>query len=241
MNTSPIRRFGYVAGASATALMLVEACSDAVGEMMVGAGNMMADAGASIESDAGELLSEAGQALADAGASLRDGRSDTEAQTGDSSKSGSRIEMRRFTQTGSDGSVYQSYIAPFDTQLKAACTIQRAADGKQRCLPSPTFTVPGTWFADASCTQSVAYSTSCDAAPGGFAFMYEAMACSSLGSLSRVYTVGAAYTGTVYAKNAATCTAFPPASIATYKIFLLGAELPASSFVEYGDATSERI
>lgn len=246
-----IRRFAYLAGVSAAALMLAEACSDAVGEMMVDAGEMLTDAGSMLadggvgRSDAGQLLREAGQALADAGQSLKDSGSEGAAQSGSGSKSGTRIEMRRFTQNGADGSVHEQYVGPFDTQLNTACNVQGAADDKLRCLPVTAVYIGAIYYSDSGCSRVLGYTNAATcAAPASlpsYALRQEVAGCSASGVRYHVHPVTGVYTGTAYAGTPASCSALPATAATAYRFLSLGAEVPASSFVEFSAVQSSPI
>lgn len=158
-----------VSAGAAAGLMLVEACSDAAGHMLVEAGTAMMDAGAyddddgGMLSDAGGLLRDAGGALVEAGSSLVDGGQDASAQPVASLyKSGSRIQMRVTMQNGADGSRYAGYPTPYDSQRNEGCSVTRTADGKVRCIPfAPALTANTPYFgtrdAPKSCTQCPTY------------------------------------------------------------------------------------
>lgn len=248
-----------VAGGAAGGLMLVEACSEPVGHMLVDAGTAMMDAAGerdstvsnepdgggellvdagSLLADAGELLREAGMALVDAGTNVRDSSSDAAAQPAASAyRSGSRIQMHVAIQNGADGSVYAGYPVPFDVQRNEGCFILRAADGKLRCLPTSagTYATLATFFANAGCTQPI-YQIAETVCPTSTYFLVQDSVPSSCGTITgvRVYQRGPKHMGNYFVKSGANCTAAPQvAGVAWYAV---GAEVPAASFVEFVDA-----
>lgn len=67
-------------------------------------------------------------------------------------KSGTRIEV--YAHVGTDSSVSPRYVGLYDRRLSTQCEVQRAEDGKLRCLPS--FLIPlvtsAFAFTDPTCT-----------------------------------------------------------------------------------------
>lgn len=232
---SGLRRFGFVVAAASAALLVVEACADGVGEMLVDAGTMLADAG----SDGG-LLTEAGQMFIEAGMNMRDAQTDVGAQAAANFKSGSRIQMRSALHAGTDGSQVATLPAPFDTMLNVGCVVQLASDGKLRCIPAwpnAAQLVSGN-FADAQCTQRVAAHPCSDLTPTYATETFGSPSCASGNwhQSTKVFRLGAEYTGTIYNRGSASspCAATVPAS--GWRAFVVGAEVPATSFVEFTSA-----
>lgn len=251
-------RFCLVAGGAAGGLMLVEACSEPVGEMLVDAGTAMMDAGkpgldagsngkdggllsdaGDLLSDAGRLMQDAGMALMDAGSNIKDGGSDALAQPASlTAKSGTRIQMRATARNGADGSVQPGYVAPYDTQRDEPCLIALASDGKMRCLPTATG-IPGNstaYFSDSACTQPV-FAASDAVCPPKYVYGLETVSAScgnTSGSAYRFYAIGAKHSGNYYVKSGTACTS--TAQTAGLVWYARGAEIPSSSFVEFTDA-----
>lgn len=223
-----VRRFGFVAAAAAAALLGVEACSDAVSEGLVDAGTMLVDAGAD-----GGLVDDAGRLLIDAGTSIQGGRSDVAAQIAAAFNSGSRIKMRVTLQKGADGSQYGGYPTPFDTMLNVDCSPGTAADGKTRCLPKSLTTVYG-YFADSACTQPLALETNpCAPLPPFASQPVAASSCQAQAS-TRIFSVGAAHTAPLFTKSGTSCVA--TTSPEGWRHYRLGAEVPATSLVEFTES-----
>lgn len=108
-----------------------------------------------------------------------------------------------------------------DSQRGEECDFRRTADGVLRCLPDgPTATYSRTYFADSGCTQPLA-NASC---PPTYAFEFLATCPSQV----RVHALGAQFSGTVYFKSGASCTAVPGASGIFYRV---GAEVTPAMFV----------
>jgi hypothetical protein len=115
---------------------------------------------------------------------------------------------------------------PYDTQRKEECSFRPAADGKLRCLP--TNAVPTRFYADAQCTQPVVLSTppppGCTIVPT-IAVAEDSTSCPTR---YRYFARGATVTSALFQKNDASCDQLASST----QVQAVGAELPASTFVE---------
>lgn len=119
----------------------------------------------------------------------------------------------------------------YDSQRNEDCSFQLAGDGIIRCLPSSRGSVY--FFSDAACTQRLAYvlpTTGCNT-PFTFAPFYDDSTCPSR---TRIFSIGAQTNpAQLYVKldnNSCVTTTFTTANF-----FILGAELPPSSFMAAGE------
>lgn len=168
--------------------------------------------------------------------------SDAGAQSGVGidSQSGSRLQMRRLIYSGSDGSKYDTGSTEiFDSQLGIACSrsIYAMADGTHRCVPASTVfgSLPPTYFADTSCTVPLLFVPFPCTTAAGYTTVNGPRSgptaeCSSVSAYeSRVFAVGPAYSGQLYTRSGANCTA---SSLPGYTLLLRGAEVLPSALVE---------
>ncbi len=138
--------------------------------------------------------------------------------------SGSRIKAR--VVSSADGA--KSFAGFYDTQLGTMCSFNHAADDTLRCLP-PLVAYIGSYYSDSGCATPLAYATGC--APT-YAYKTEAaVTCVDTGySLGNtryhVYSIGAAYSGTVYAGSPGSCNTTTP----SYPVYTIGSEVAASTF-----------
>lgn len=234
-----VKRFAFVASAASAALLITEACSDVVSDTLVDAGAMLVDGGAG---DGGGIMAEAGQLMLEAGTNIRDARSDVAAQVAAAFKSGSRIKMRVTVQQGADGSQYGGYPTPFDTTLNGDCSLGVAADGKTRCLPK-NIAIQAAWFANGACTVPLAvdpYPCSSSTAPtyASSTVPGNAFTCMPK-TTTRIFTLGAAHTGSAYLKSGTACTA--TAVPKGWKAYSQGTEVAPATFVEFTDSAPETL
>lgn len=113
-----------------------------------------------------------------------------------------------------------------DSQRNEECRFQRASDGKQRCLPT-SVNYAG-YYADASCTQLLAYiQTGCT--PTKYAG--EALQlCSGVSFTYNYYPLGAKVNpATVYVKSGAMCVGTSP--LVGYDYYSTGGMISPSAFV----------
>lgn len=204
-----VGRIGAVGAVAGSVLLVAGACSDEVSKMMM----------------------DAGQALMDAGAAMDDAAA---AQGGSGFKNGSRIQMRSVLMAGTDGSQTASSPMPFDTMLGVSCSVQRASDGKLRCLPSLPQLGGVAYFADAGCTQRLALQSCTDQAPAYWLDLIGGLSCTAetVVGAYRVFRVGAEHTGAVYSR----VTSCAPATRPAERTYLVGVEVAPSSFVEFTSA-----
>ncbi len=153
--------------------------------------------------------------------------------------SGSRLKARYTTTTitGSDGSkqTTRNFAGWFDSQRNEPCSVGVAADGKRRCLPSAISM--GGFFADAACTTPLAQTFRAVTNPACGGASANAPKYASKASfdpngcaVTQLMTLGAKHGGQVYQGSPAFCS--PANTGDLYDFYLVGAEVPASSFVE---------
>lgn len=242
--------------ASTVSVVVVNACADSamrdVGRTLVDAGEALGGRsagnpdhgeGGSHGRDAG-LLAETAQRLVDAGTAMMDAAReqmpDARADMPLTATSGSRIKLRRTTNTGSDGTRYEEpWLSYYDSTLGVSCQVLTTTDGKQRCVPLPSASANvATRFADGSCTVRLALMRETCNAPT-YAYGSDDTAktqCEGTGievarSTYRFYRLSGAHTGKEYAKDTqGVCKA--TAATEGYRPYLLGAEMQPSEFVE---------
>ncbi|MBI3201097.1 MAG: hypothetical protein HYZ29_06085 [Myxococcales bacterium] len=145
-------------------------------------------------------------------------------------QSGTRLRARRYVAT--DGA--SQFVGWHDSQRKEDCQFMTTAEGKLRCVPTAMIGEIGSYFPDATCSNSLFLSTAC--APPKYG-MRSTLGSACTGYSVTVFGLGPAVPGTqnVYVKNpstgACTSTANPYATTA-YTLYQAGPEVPASSFVE---------
>jgi hypothetical protein len=138
--------------------------------------------------------------------------------------SGTRLRARYYV--GEDGS--KQFVGWRDSTRKEDCAIQKAEDGKLRCLP--TAGGYGTFFSDASCSTAIAYvsiATTC-AQPSVPTYIADlaAVTCSASWKL---FKVGAEVSpAALYLKSGETCTSTPVT--ASYRYYAT-AHVAPSDFV----------
>jgi hypothetical protein len=138
---------------------------------------------------------------------------------------GSRLKPK--FRLGEDGAKEYLQGLWFDTQRGEDCSFQLAADGQTRCLPKGnTFQ----YYADAQCTQAmVLLQSACTTPAYGVTNVTTACALDTGGT--HVFSVGTSTNPPmIYGKAGSSCFAIGPTS-ADYTYFMVGAEVPASSFV----------
>ncbi|HVV82997.1 MAG TPA: hypothetical protein VHE35_07945 [Kofleriaceae bacterium] len=137
-------------------------------------------------------------------------------------QSGARLKMR--VGTTPDGA--KTFLGWRDTMRDEDCAFAIAADGAQRCLPgaAATYTTDLFW-GDAACT-TVHLATTAAGCPVVSGYARGVTTCAPF--RFTVYSLGAHYTGSVYVKSGAVCTLYTGQA----EYYLLGAEVPADSFVE---------
>lgn len=161
----------------------------------------------------------------------RDGRQPLDATgTGDDAgpsqfavyESGSRLKLR--VGTSPDGA--KTFLGWRDTMRGEDCAFIVAADGQQRCLPSGAANYAEDLFwGDSGCTTTrLAYTTAGCPAVTGYVNRY---VTTCWPYRLRIHALGARHAGSVYVKSGATCTL----NTTPYEFYVLGAEVPAASFV----------
>ncbi|MGH7434680.1 MAG: hypothetical protein ACRENE_03320, partial [Polyangiaceae bacterium] len=142
----------------------------------------------------------------------------------DGYQSGTRLKLRYYA--GADGS--KSYSSMHDTQLNLDCYFSAASDGTSRCLPTGSATI-ALFFGDSGCTQPLAYTpTGC----AGGTPTYGGKTGASCPYATTVYSILGAFSGTAYEGSPASCIAASSALLAPYTLYLLGAVVPPSTFVQ---------
>ena len=161
-----------------------------------------------------------------------DTSSSENAAAGPGSTSGSRLKARWLA--ADDGA--RHFQGWHDTERDADCAFQTAEDGKPRCLPFSA-SMNTSWYADASCTRPIAYtSKGCDApATAALTERY----CAGGGAPTRVFALGAPYKGaSVYTKTSSGCTASPVQSFAENSdLYTVGAAIAPDAFVAARETT----
>ncbi len=112
-----------------------------------------------------------------------------------------------------------------DSQRNEECSFQRAADGKQRCMPT-NVTYAG-FYADASCTQPFLYVTT-GCAPTKYVVDY-GQTCGALNTLNYFPVGSQTVPATIYYKTGGNCMSSP--AISGYDYYTAGAKISPSSFV----------
>lgn len=160
--------------------------------------------------------------------------------------SGSRLRAR--VQTTGDGG--KSFMGWYDSTLKTPCAFMNAADGQQRCLPTSAYTTVGTYYSDTNCMTALAQEFTTYASPCAPKYASKADStggtCADYGYLqpnTHIYSVGAVFSGTVYAFSGmpATCMPVTPTTgypYTTYTFYQVGAELDPTMF-ETGTIVTE--
>jgi len=137
--------------------------------------------------------------------------------------SGSRLRAKWLTTT--DG--FQLFMGWHDTQLSLDCFFVPAADGQMRCLPAVGQYANGYDFADAACTQPLAYFTPYGACttPPSLLLNYDNTACPTR---THIYAVGVTVGVNHYALQNGTC--MPTMGQPTGTYYALGPELSPSMY-----------
>ncbi len=149
--------------------------------------------------------------------------------------SGTRIELRRTSYTGDDGTYYANpWTSYYDTGLGVACNIGRTSDGSTRCIPSADGYVSG-YHADAACAVPIVVLTgACATTPAFFVEGVAATGC-ALPGYTRTYRAGNPYAGDAYIKSGDNCILVTLSD--GYRAFSLGAQLMPSQLVVFTEAT----
>jgi hypothetical protein len=144
----------------------------------------------------------------------------------DPNMSGTRLKTQRYV--GADGS--SSFLGMYDSQLNVACSFQKAADGSTRCLPGYPGAGDALYFADAACSQLVAFVYPGCVAPQ-YAFWSDTTTSCLTTRAVHIYSVAGAYSGAVYAGTPSNCVAEPGLATA-YTFYSLENEIAPSQFVQ---------
>jgi hypothetical protein len=114
----------------------------------------------------------------------------------------------------------------FDTMRGEDCSFRKASDGTIRCLPSFQASVQ-TFYADMVCSREIAYAPKRCGSPA-YAAKFDT-ACTDANSLRLFPTTE--YDGPVFQGPPGHCTLVTATFRATYDFYVLGPEVPPSSFV----------
>lgn len=153
---------------------------------------------------------------------------------------GTRIELRRTSWDGDDGTYFQNpWLSYYDTDLGVACSVLKASDGTLRCMPIPDAHASG-YYSDAACTSRLAYASASACTTLTFVSVNVLTACGPTSYSTRSYRVGSEYTGSVYSLtggvDGGTCYAIDrPAG--AHPLFSMGAEITPSQMVEFTEST----
>jgi hypothetical protein len=149
-------------------------------------------------------------------------------------QSGTRLKANNYV--GSDGS--KQFISWHDTTLNIDCQFGPASDGTTRCMPIGTGVAgfAAVYFSDSGCSQPVVYASPKGCASPTFASRNQTRAGVCGAYFSQFFSVGSAYTGTIYTGTPANCTAQSndggtgdPRS--TIDFYSLGSEIAPSTYV----------
>lgn len=149
-------------------------------------------------------------------------------------KSGSRIEVRTLFQRGTDGSVWRIGTPTlYDTQLNENCDLRKMIDGTIRCVPSSGVFVSNDYFADHECSSLPLVLHRHNECGDESRPKYAHRRVSGCVDKLRVHIVGQK----VFAYFVKTTTGCVPSNSLDnfYDLYLVGEELPPSSFVEFTD------
>jgi hypothetical protein len=151
--------------------------------------------------------------------------------------SGTRLKARRWVTT--DGA--KQAIGWYDSERDENCNFYVSGDGKTRCLPFDAYTtVNASYFADSGCTQPVIYhGVGCGVPePPVYAYKADAATCPPR---YRLYSLGSEIaSGKAYVKSGINCTEMTLcASATTCRLYNMGAEVAASSFVAATEQTDD--
>jgi hypothetical protein len=146
-------------------------------------------------------------------------------------QSGSRIKAKVLTTP--DGA--KSFETWYDAQLQVDCSPVQTFDGQTRCIPTGGYTY-GYW-SDPGCTVLL-YQGTCSKAPTyAYGYLATGSGCSTSYSGAHVYTVGNAYSGTVYEGTPASCSQVPASTISTLNwTFNSLTEIEPSQFVAWTES-----
>ena len=156
-----------------------------------------------------------------------------------------RPQYARTTTATSDGAhqVVTGQSGWLDTRRSEQCTFYPASDGKSRCLPIPSSLIDysgGTLFADAACTQVLAFTAKASTcAPPTVTAKYLYASVSNAGcSGYTIRPIGTLVTPTaIYVKSGASCIATTAG--ATYDYYAPGGtEIAPTEFVEAATTTT---
>lgn len=119
----------------------------------------------------------------------------------------------------------------YDKQLGSPCFFSLASDGKFRCIPNLPSAYLSNYFSDAACSVQLASAskTSCEA-PVIVTRLAEVEG--KCGSDYIYYSLGPAYSGSVYSGTPDNCVLASASTLDTRNFYSVGAEIPPTTYVE---------
>lgn len=148
-------------------------------------------------------------------------------------KNGTRLRNKYIV--ASDGTITLG-AGLIDTQRGEDCSFSLAEDGVLRCLPGePNIAITSVYYNNATCGGNpLAYSPNCES-PKKYVQQGPSN-CGSINRGNRILTLSEIPPpATLYSKSGSTCTSIPNTlyTAATgYRVYTLGAAVPATNFVE---------
>ncbi len=133
-------------------------------------------------------------------------------------KPGTRLKLQYFD--AEDGT--KQFSSWYDSKRNEACSFVRHADGSTRCLPSTSIFVQ-LYFSNPGCTTPLALRLKSGAPAPKYAALIENDGARRFPATP--------YAGSVYVGSASSCTFVEATSVASWDLFAIGAEVPASAFV----------
>lgn len=143
---------------------------------------------------------------------------------------GSRLILRRYVFDSADGAHFVQRSANFyDTFLKEPCSRSMAEDGLYRCIPTIAVLNAGIFFADAVCSNPVAYSLTSPCSSNVPKFAHQTVSGPDVCNHAvAVFHVGALHVSDVFTNASGSCT---PWSGSGYTFYSLGEKVSPSAFV----------
>lgn len=122
-------------------------------------------------------------------------------------------------------------VGYYDKQLGTPCIFSLASDGKFRCLPSLPSALLGNYFSDAACSVQLAYDakSSCEVP---VIVNRVAEVEGKCGFRQTRYSLGPAYSGSVYSGTPDNCGLASVHALDAYNFYSVGAEIPPTTYVE---------
>lgn len=157
-------------------------------------------------------------------------------------ESGTRL--KRKVLTGADGSRQVNQTVFFDSSMNMNCSYRKLADGNMHCTPANSakpykYPVAGySIYTDSSCANLAPTLASI---PIGLrtevTTIIEGEDATSVISSTRIYQRGAEVSGQLYASNGGSCFLLNNGSWSWANYYFVGAEIPASTYVQAAETT----